>query len=112
MEEQQPDYFNQILREFNIKIRDSEEKQRIVKDRLLLIGRNMIEIKEKTNEEILEIKKELEVLNQDMGRMKDFLENASGELSKFAKKEDLAILAKQVKMFQLVKESQNQKVFV
>ena len=51
-------------------------------------------------ENILEIKKNLEIINQDMARIKVFLETASSEFSKFARKEDLEILSKQAKMFQ------------
>ncbi len=82
------------------KIRDLEEKQRILKDRLLLIGQNLIETRERNNEKILEIKKDIEIIKQSMERIKSFLETASGEFSKFAKKEDLEILSKQAKMFQ------------
>jgi len=83
-----------------IGIRDVEEKQRILKDRILLIGKNLIEIREKKNKEILEIKKELEIIKQDLKRMIDFLQSASTEFSKFARKEEVAILSKQAKMFQ------------
>lgn len=94
------DYSNQILENTNIKLRDLEEKQRILKDRLLLIGQNLIEIKEKNNEEILEIKKNMEILKRNTERLLSFLETASTEFSKFARKEDLEILSKQAKMFQ------------
>ncbi len=84
----------------NVRIRDLEERQRILKDRLLLIGQNLIEIREKNKEAILEIKKDLEIIKQNMGRLVSFLETASSEFSKFARKEDLDILAKQARMFQ------------
>ena len=100
MEEKQTDYAGQILGEMNTKIRDLEEKQRILKDRLLLIGQNLIEFKEKNNQKILEIKKEIEIIKQDIERAISFLEIASGEFPKFARKEDLEILSKQAKMFQ------------
>ncbi len=87
----------------NVKMRDLEEKQRILKDRLLLIGQNLIEIREKNREAILDIKKELEIIKQNMGRMISFLETASSEFQKFARKEDLEILSKQAKMFQPIK---------
>ena len=98
--EEQYGYFGQTVSEFNTKIRDLEEKQRIMKERILLIGQNIIEIKEKANQEILDIKKDLEVLKQEMKRLLNFLETASSEFSKFARKEDLDILSKQAKMFQ------------
>ena len=84
----------------SFRVRDLEEKQNILKDRLLLIGKNLIETKEKNNQSTLEIKKELEIIKQDLKKIKTFLETISGEFSKFAKKEDLEILQKQAKMFQ------------
>ena len=91
-----PDYGTDV----NVRIRDLEEKQRILKDRLLLIGKNLIEIREKNKEAILEIKKDLEIIKQNMERLVSFLETASSEFSKFARKEDLEILSKQARMFQ------------
>jgi len=99
MDEQQ-NYNEQNIWEFNAKIRDIEEKQRVLKDRTLLIGQNLIDIKEKTDQEILEIKKDVEIIKQGINRIKLFLESASDHFSKFAKKEDLEILSKQAKMFQ------------
>lgn len=96
-------YEGQFLVEANSKLRDLEEKQRVLKDRIILIGQNLIEMRERTTEKILEIKKDIEILKQNMERMISFLESASSEFSKFAKKEDLEILYKQVKMFQPLK---------
>ncbi|MFH1311199.1 MAG: hypothetical protein ABIH65_02230 [Nanoarchaeota archaeon] len=94
---------NQFLWDINTKIRDLEEKNRMLKDRLLLIGQNLVEIKEKTNSDILELKKDIEIIKTNMGRVVSFLETASQEFSKFARKEDLEILSKQAKMFQPLK---------
>ena len=84
----------------NMRIKDLEEKQNILRERLLLIGKNLIEVKEETSEKLLEIKKDLETLKYETEKIKSFLEMISEEFSKFAKKEDLEILAKQAKMFQ------------
>lgn len=83
-----------------IKIRDIEDKQRLIKDRLLLIGNNLISMKEKNQEEINEIKKNIEVMKKDMNRLKDFIETLSAEIPNFAKKQDIEILKKQAAMFQ------------
>ncbi len=91
---------NQYFSSINSKTRDLEERQRILKDRLILIGQNLIEMRENTNEKILEIKKDIETLKNNMERMISFLESASAEFSKFARKEDLEILSRQAKMFQ------------
>lgn len=95
-EEYDYSYYN----DFALRTRDLEEKQRILKDRLILIGENLIETKEKTSEEILEMKKDIETLKFTLERIKEFIETVSSEFSSFARKEDLEILSKQAKMFQ------------
>lgn len=94
------DYENQYFTETSTKVRDLEEKQRIIKDRILLIGQNLIEMKEDIHLNLLEIKKDIELMKRDLERLKSFFETMSGEFSRFAKKEDLEILSKQAKMFQ------------
>ena len=96
-------YQEQAPEDANLKIRDLEEKQRILKDRVLLIGQNLIDTKEKTSETILEIKKDLEKIKDSVEKMKLFIESISTEFPKFAKKDDLNILIKQAKMFQPLK---------
>lgn len=91
---------NPFFSDIAVRFRDLEEKNKMLKDRLLLIGQNLIETKEKTSSDILSIKKELEVIKKNMERLVSFLETASAEFSKFARKEDLEILSKQAKMFQ------------
>lgn len=90
----------QFISSISAKLRDLEEKQRMIKDRLLLIGQNLVETKEKTSADIIEIKKALALMQSNMERIVSFVEGASAELSKFARKEDLDILAKQARMFQ------------
>jgi len=97
---EEQDYSGQYYSDMATKTRDLEEKQRILKDRLLLIGQNLIELKEKTFEDTLELKKQLEEIKTTIEKLKSFLETASTEFSSFARKEDLDILTKQAKMFQ------------
>ena len=97
---QEGDYAGQLFGDINSNIRDLEEKQRVLRDRLLLIGQNLVEIKDKTNERILEIKKDMELMKSNIERLSSFLDSVSGEFSKFAKKDDVEILMKQAKMFQ------------
>lgn len=97
------DYQEQFSEDSNLKIRDLEEKQRILKDRVLLIGQNLIDTKEKTNEDILAIKKDLEEIKDSIEKIRMFIESISSEFPKFARKDDLNILIKQAKMFQPLK---------
>jgi hypothetical protein len=86
--------------DINVRIKDLEEKQKALKDRVLLLGENLMELKENHSAKILEIKKDLEIIKQGMERTIAFIETASKEFSKYAKKEDLDILSKQARMFQ------------
>jgi len=103
MQEGEMSYQDTVFGEANIKIRDLDEKQRILKNRILLIGQNMIETKEQNQEKILELIKDVETLKRSLEGIKDFLETISNEFSKFATIDDLEILKKQAKMFQPLK---------
>ena len=59
---------NQYFTETSTKVRDLEEKQRIIKDRILLIGQNLIEMKEDVHIAFLDIKKDIEI-----GKKLDFI---------------------------------------
>ena len=100
MNEEQYPYQEASAGGFYTKLKDIEEKYKILKDRTLLIGQNLIDMKENTDKKILEIKKDLEILKNSMQRLVAFMETASEEFSKLARKEDLDILYKQAKMFQ------------
>jgi len=82
------------------KLKDLEEKQRILKERVLLIGENLIDIKEKNDERFLEVKKDIEEIKQKINKISSFIEAVSGEFNKFARKDDVEILAKQMRLFQ------------
>ncbi len=97
---EQEGYGEYFLADTNTKLRDLEEKQMMLKDRILLIGQNLVEMKEKSGSDILQIKKDIEIMKRNIERLISFLETASAEFSKFARKEDLEILSKQAKMFQ------------
>ena len=79
-------------------IRDLEEKHKILKDRILLIGQNLIDLKEKMEQKMIDTKKETEELKQKIDRMTSFMETVSTEFSKFAKKDDVEILSKQIQL--------------
>jgi len=100
MKEVEQDYNGQNSENTNIRIRGLEERQRILKSRLLLIGQNLIEMREEQNKTGLEIKKDIEILKQTIEKVKSFLETASNEFPKFARKEELEILSKQARIFQ------------
>lgn len=89
-----------ISYEIGLKLRDLEENQKLMRERILLIGNNIIESEEKLGKEITEIKKQMYNLQSDVKRIKDIISSLSEEIEKSARKEELAILSRQFKMFE------------
>lgn len=100
MAEQQQDYITPLLSEFNTKLQDIEEKQRLLKDRVLLIGENLIAAKEENQKDITELKIKSEQIMQDIERIKETLSRLADELENKARRQEVEILKKQFKMFQ------------
>ena len=89
------EYFSDV----NNKLRDLEEKQNLLKERILLIGQNLIENRESTSTDIQELKKIVLNLKEETLRIKELIKSISGQISEFARKEELMILQRQFDMF-------------
>lgn len=89
-----------ISYELGLKLRDLEESHQLMKERVLLIGRNMIEQQEKNILELTELKKNIYDIKSDIKRIKDIIESLTEEIGKSARKEDLAIISRQIKLFE------------
>ena len=83
----------------NTKLRDLEEKQNLLKERILLIGQNLVEDRGSTLEEVQELKKTVLKLGEETLRIKELIKNISEQISEFARKEELMILQRQFDMF-------------
>jgi hypothetical protein len=100
MEQIPQDSLNTTLAEFGTRLNEIEEKQRLLKDRILLIGENLISTKEDFMKSDFEIKKQLKQINSEISSIKQVLSRVVNEISNFARKPELEILERQMKMFQ------------
>lgn len=91
---------NDIISDVNVRLRDMEEKQNLIKDRVLLIGDNFISEKEETEKMILELKAELNKTNEELKRIKLAIERILEETQNFARRNELEIIQRQFEMFQ------------
>lgn len=98
MEEQEQNSAEAYFSEFGTRIMDIEEKQRILKERLLLIGKNLIESKETMSKELAELKVKYEELNMNSLKMRETILRVLSQLENLAKTSDLELVAKQVRM--------------
>jgi len=99
-EEQPQEQTNYFVADTNIKLRDLEEKQNLIRDRILLIGENLISEKQETNEELVEIKNKLKTLEQETNKIKLVIQRIGETQNDFARKSEVEILQRQFKMFQ------------
>jgi hypothetical protein len=81
------------------KIRDVEERQRLLKDRILLLGQTHIEEREKTFTDLQELKKAVIQIKEENIRIKELLQRITEQINKTARKEELAILQRQFNLF-------------
>jgi len=98
-EEQQVNYAANIMSEVNTKIRDLEERQRLLKERVILIGQNLIDSKEALEKQVTELKTNTEQMKKDMETIKSAIIRITEDLDKKARRSDVEILNRQMKMF-------------
>lgn len=93
------DAWGRFFSDINTRIRDLEEKQRLLKDKLLLIGDGFVKDRDRNFQEIQDLKKTVIKLEEDNKRLKDLLMRISELIDKTARKEELLILQRQFDLF-------------
>ncbi len=86
----------------SIRLRDLEEKNRLIRDRVLLLGQSVVDERDKTFKEIQEIKGSLIKLKDDVNRLKELMQRMAEQIIQMARKEELMILQRQ---FDLLREA-------
>ena len=86
----------QYFSDVNTRLRDIEERQKLLKDRTLIMGKNLVEEREKSFAEIQEMKKAILNLKEDMVLIKQALQSLTEHINKTARKEDFDILQRQL----------------
>ena len=86
--------------DIGVKLRDIEEKQNIIKDRVLLIGENLVSEKQETSQDIAEINNKIKLIEQEINSLKLAIQRIMDNQENLAKKSEIEILKRQFKMFQ------------
>jgi len=100
VEEQTQDPTNAYLADFGTRLNEIEAKQRLLKNRTMLIGENLISTKEDFLKLESQFKKKLNHMNSDIESIKQLMTRIINEMSNFARKPELEILERQMKIFQ------------
>jgi hypothetical protein len=88
-----------LLSEFGTRLNEVEEKQRLIKDRILLVGENLISTKERIEKQDLENKRKINQIEFEIKTIKQLMKRVINEIQNFTRKSEVEILEKQIKMF-------------
>jgi len=89
---------DQYQSDVSVRLRDLEQKHKLLKDRTLMIGENLVSEREETFNELQELKKTVLKLQQENARMQEFLKQISEHIAGLARKEELMILQRQIEI--------------
>ena len=82
--------------DLNVRIRDLEEKNRLLRDRVLLLGQSVVDERTQGFKEIQEMKANVIKLKEDVSRLKELMQRMAEQISQTTRKEELMILQRQM----------------
>lgn len=88
-----------MFADFSTKLKDTEERLNILKERLSLLNRTFLMEGERINSEFTVIKNSLRQLGEESEKIKDGLEHIIKESAGFARKEELQALERYMKLW-------------
>jgi|SRR3989338_2363118 len=87
-----------VVADINTRIRDIEDKEHILKERVLLIGNSFIKEREKMNIILKEMQFTLTKLVDEQTRMQEVLKNSTEQIGKLARREEVQTIQRQLEL--------------
>jgi hypothetical protein len=84
----------------NTRLRDLEERNSLLKERVLLLGTNLLETKEELEEEVGEIKKQSAAIVQEFETMNEAIKTLLEDVAKSVKRDEMLLVERMLKDFQ------------
>ena len=102
MEEQSNvgDQIQFLLNDFSTRLRDIDERNRLIRERVLLIGKNLIDSKEDLEGGLNEMRKENREIKKELSKLDKLSKNLLFESGKFVKKDEIVLVERMLKDFQ------------
>jgi len=97
----------QYFLELNTRLREFEERQQLLKDRLMLLSRGMIDIKEKISSELRQLRATSLKLQQDNDILRETVQLISEKLNTTVRQEELATVKRQLDLIREALKSGN-----
>jgi hypothetical protein len=82
--------------DLNVRLRDLEEKNTLLRDRVLLLGQSVVEERDRSFKDIQDMKSTVIKLKEDLNRLKELMQRMAEQITQTARKEELMILQRQM----------------
>jgi hypothetical protein len=97
---EQQDYSQDMSMDISIRINDLEQKNSLMKEKLDLITKNFISIKEELDEKVSKIDKENFEIKKEFDQIKKSLKILREEAQNFIRRDEIVIIERMLKDFQ------------
>ena len=98
--QQAGDNLNILMSDFNTRLRDTTERNRLIRERVLLLGKNFITSRNEVEEELNSLKRDNASIKRDLEKLKKTANNLLVDFNKFAKKDEMILIERMLKDFQ------------
>jgi hypothetical protein len=89
-----------LMSDFNTRLRDVTERNRLIRERVLLLGKNFISSRQELEDEINSLKKDNSIIKKELTRQKKISNNLLTEFNKFVKRDEMMLVERMLKDFQ------------
>jgi len=100
VEKEQPAQISFLVSDFNTRLNDLEERNKIIRERVLLLGQNLISTKEESDSEIEKLKKQINLMQRDLEKLKLLNQSIISEMNKFVKRDEVLVVERMLRDFQ------------
>ena len=89
-----------LLSDFNTRLKDIEERNKAVRERVLLLGKNLISSKERNDEDLEDLKKQSAQDKKDIEKLKSLMKNILNEIDNYVRKDEIIVIERMLRDFQ------------
>jgi len=89
-----------LLSEVNTRLRDADEKNKLIRERVLVLGKNLLDVKNSVEEELKFVREENKEIKKEIEKLKKILSLITSEIPKYVKKDEMYLIEKMLRDFQ------------
>jgi esterase/lipase len=86
--------------ELSTRLRDIEERSKIIKEKTHVLGKNFVDLKQESTEDIKELRQKVSTIQEDIEKIKSAINFLIRDNAKYVKKEELVSVERMLKDFQ------------